>query len=322
MDIGLFNALNFSVDVYNEHRTDILQLRSTLPSTLGLVAPVEANVGSASSHGVDVSMDYNKNFGNTWLQLRGTFTYAVSKILVNEEPDYPANERYLSQVGQPIGQNYGLIAERLFVDDEEVKNSPVQAFGITQGGDIKYRDMNGDGKITAADEVPIGNPTSPEIIYGLGFSFGYKNFDISSFFQGSALSSFQIDPSAISPFILSGGGQSGLLDVVAKDHWSEDNRNPYAFWPRLSPTLSANNDQPSTWWLRSGDYLRLKTVEIGYSLKAGALKKYHIAGLRFYANGSNLFLISSFKLWDPEQGNNGLGYPIQKVFNLGINVQL
>ncbi|MDP9076158.1 MAG: TonB-dependent receptor [Bacteroidota bacterium] len=321
MDIGLLGDFNIIIDAYKEHRSNILMVRNTLPTTLGLTAPVEANVGAAESRGIEGSLDYNKSFGSSWLQLRGTFTYATSKLLVNEEPDYPANELYLSQVGQSLGQSYGLIAERLFIDDEDVKNSPKQAFGETRGGDIKYRDLNGDGQITAADMVPLGYPTTPEIIYGFGFSFGYKNFDISSFFQGSARSSFFIDPKAISPFILNGtGGQNGLLDAIAKDHWSEDNRNSYALWPRLSSTLNANDDQPSSWWLRDGSFLRLKTVEIGYSLKETALKKFHISSLRFYANGSNLFLISSFKLWDPEQGSNGLGYPIQKVFNLGVTI--
>lgn len=325
MDLGLFNALNVVVDVFKEHRTNILMARSYIPTTMGLSAPVSANVGVAEAKGVDVAMDYNKSFSNSaWLQLRGTFTYAASNLLVNEEPDYPANMGYLSRVGHSLTESFGLIAERLFVDDEDVKNSPVQSFGgEVRGGDIKYRDINGDGQITNLDMVNgLGNPTTPEIIYGFGFSFGYKNFDISTFFQGSARSSFFIDPSKISPFIQDGANQNGLLKAIADDHWSEDNRNLYAFWPRLAPTVSQNNTQPSTWWMRNGSFLRLKSVELGYSIKDKVLKKYGVGSLRFYANASNLFIISSFKLWDPEQGGNGLGYPVQRVFNLGVNVSL
>jgi len=108
-----------------------------------------------------------------------------------------------------LASNMGLIAERLFVDDQEAKNSPVQSFGgiPAQGGDIKYRDVNGDGQINELDKVPLGYPTTPEIVYGFGFSFGYKAFDISSFFQGSARSSFFIDPNAITPFVQNGGSQ-------------------------------------------------------------------------------------------------------------------
>ncbi len=321
MDLGLFNNMNLIVDVYKQHRTNILMTRAYIPNTMGLSAGIQANVGEVKGQGIDVSLDYNKNFGDMWLQGRGTFTYATSKVIVNEEPKYPGNLSYLSKVGNPLSQTYGLIAERLFVDDEEVKNSPYQNFGEVKGGDIKYRDVNGDGQITSLDIVPLGLPTTPEIIYGFGLSMGYKNFDISGFFQGSGRSSFWIDPARITPFAFNGGAQNGLLDVIANNYWSEDNRNIQAFWPRLDQNISSNNTQISNWWMRNGSFLRLKTVEIGYNIQEKALKRLHIGGIRLYANGSNLFVKSSFKLWDPEQGSNGLGYPVQKVFNFGLNVQ-
>lgn len=322
MDLSLFNNINFIVDVYKQHRSNILMQRVFIPTTMGLTAPINSNVGVAEGKGIDVSMDYNKNFGDTWLQARGTFTYATSKLLVNEEPDYPANMTYLSRVGHSLAQNYGLIAERLFVDDTDVANSPKQNFGEVRGGDIKYRDLNGDGQITNLDMVNgLGHPVTPEIIYGFGLSAGHKNFDISAFFQGSARSSLFISPKAITPFVINGSKQNGLLNVIAQDHWSEDNNNLYAFWPRLSSTGNENNNQPSNWWMRNGAFLRLKTVEIGYNLRDRALKKLHLGGLRLYVNGSNLFVLSGFKLWDVEQGGNGLGYPLQKVFNIGVNVQ-
>jgi TonB-linked SusC/RagA family outer membrane protein len=321
MDLGLFDALNLIVDVYKERRSNILMERAYIPTSLGLTAPVSANVGVAEGKGVDVSMDYNKNFGKSWLQMRGTFTYAASKLLVNEEPQYASNMQYLSRVGQSLTQAYGLIAERLFVDDEDVKNSPKQNFGEVRGGDIKYRDLNGDGQITNLDMVNgLGYPTTPEIIYGFGFTYGYGNWELSSFFQGSARSSFFINPSQISPFVANGPDQHGLLDVIAKEHWSEDNRNLYAFWPRLSLTQNSNNNQSSNWWMRNGSFLRMKSAELAYNIREKTLKKYHISSIRIYLNGTNLFLLSSFKLWDPEQGSNGLGYPVQKVFNVGANI--
>ncbi|MBO9727953.1 MAG: TonB-dependent receptor [Chitinophaga sp.] len=323
LDLGLWSALNLTIDAYKERRSNILMQRAYIPSTMGLSAPISSNVGIAEGRGIDVALDYNKNFGKTWLQARGTFTYAASKLLANEEPDYPASMKYLSRVGHSLGQVYGLVAERLFVDDEEVKNSPRQNFGEVRGGDIKYRDLNGDGQITNLDMVnAMGYPVTPEIIYGFGFSFGYKNFDISTFFQGSARSSFLIDPASISPFVQDGSNQNGLLDVIAKNHWSEDNRNLYAFWPRLGSTQNKNNNQLSNWWLRNGAFLRMKSAEIGYNIGEKGMKKYHISGLRIYLNGTNLFLISAFKLWDPEQGSNALGYPVQRVFNVGVNVSL
>ncbi|TCC98290.1 SusC/RagA family TonB-linked outer membrane protein [Pedobacter psychroterrae] len=321
MDLSLFGSMNLIVDVYRQHRRNILMNRAYIPNTMGLAAGIQANVGEAEGKGIDLSLDYNKSFGDMWIQGRSTFTYATNKFLVNEEPEYASSLYYLSRVGNPLQQTYGLIAERLFVDDEEVRNSPYQNFGEVRGGDIKYRDVNGDGQITSLDVVPLGLPTTPEIVYGFGLSMGYKNFDVSGFFQGSGRSSFWISPGAITPFAFSGGSQNGLLEVIANDHWSEDNRNVTAFWPRLDQNVSSNNTQTSNWWMRNGSFLRLKNVELGYNISEKALRRLHIGSIRLYANGTNLFVKSSFKLWDPEQGSNGLGYPVQKVFNFGMNVQ-
>ncbi|MCS3733149.1 TonB-dependent receptor [Mucilaginibacter dorajii] len=337
MDLTVAKNFTLTVDAYQQKRDNILMVRSTIPTSMGLQADISSNAGKSSSKGVDIAMDYKKNFTNSfWIQSRGTLTYAKSKLLKNEEPIYPANMQYLSKVGNSLNQIYGLVAERLFIDDKDVANSPVQSFGDYKAGDIKYRDMNGDGKITASDVVPIGYPQVPEIIYGFGFSVGYKNFDISAFFQGSARSSFVINSADISPFYLVNaynpnnkldvGNQSGLLNSIANDHWSEDNRNPYAFWPRLSSTIQPNNSQTdtsptSTWWLRDGSFLRLKSAEIGYNFTKKQLKGIHLNSARIYVNGLNLLTVSSFKLWDPEMGASGLGYPIQKVFNLGLRVE-
>lgn len=323
MDLTLFNSLSVIVDVFKKKRTNILMPRAFIPATMGLTAVTSANVGAASSRGLDLALDYNKTFKNFWLSARGTFTYAASKLEQNEEPEYAANEYYLSRLGHPLVMNVGLIAERLFIDDEDVKNSPVQTFGEVRGGDIKYRDLNGDGQITNLDRANgLGHSASPEIVYGFGFSAGYKNFDISAFFQGVARTSIYINPASISPFVMSGSNQNGLLQVIADDHWSEDNRDLYAFWPRLSPTTNLNNTQPSTWWLRNGAFLRLKQVELAYTVTDKRLKRLKMSGVRIYVNANNLFNISGFKLWDPEQGSNGLGYPVQKVFNMGVRVEI
>ncbi|WP_143306151.1 SusC/RagA family TonB-linked outer membrane protein [Chitinophaga vietnamensis] len=322
MELGLFNALNIQLDVYKEHRTNILMTRSTIPGTMGLSAPIQANVGEAEGKGVDIAIDYTKSFNNnSFVQFRGNFTYATSKLLVNEEPTYP--EAYRSHVGHSLSQVYGFIAERLFVDEQEVANSAYQNWGqAVMGGDIKYHDVNGDGVINASDAVPIGLPTTPEITYGFGFSLGFKQVDLSFFFQGSARSSFWIDPYRISPFVLNGGGQHGLLQAIANDHWSESNRNLYAFWPRLSDYFVWNNIQTSTWWMRNGAFLRMKNVELGYTFPKRLLNRIHMSNARIYANASNLFVISKFKTWDPEMAGDGLGYPVQRVINLGINLGL
>ena len=315
-EIGLFNKLNIIAEYFTEHRTNILMNRAYIPSTMGLTAAVRANVGEARAHGVDIQADYqqvwNRDF---WTSARANFTWSTSRFDVYEEPNYA--EHWRSHIGYSLSQNWGYIAERLFVDDEEAANSPSQNFGnVYGGGDIKYTDVNRDGKIDQKDMVPIGNPTSPEIIYGFGFSAGWKGLDASVFFQGLANESFWINASATSPF----QGQTQLLKVYADSHWSEDDRDLYALWPRLSNYVNANNVQSSTWFMRDGSFLRLKQVELGYTLPHKLTDRAHIENLRVYLSGSNLFTWSRFRLWDVEMAGNGLGYPIQRVVNLGVNI--
>jgi hypothetical protein len=290
--------------------------RAAIPSTMGLQAPVRANVGEASARGVDIQADYQQSWNKDfWTAARMNFTYSTSKYRVYEEPEY--KEYWRSRRGMSLNQNYGYIAERLFMDDAETQNSPQQTFGGEYGGgDIKYTDVNRDGQITPADMVPIGNPTSPEIIYGFMLSTGYKGFDFSMMFQGLANESFWISTENTAPF----QNETQLLQAYADSHWSEEHQDMYALWPRFSTTLNRNNTQTSTWFMRNGSFLRLKQVEIGYTVPGSWQKKLHIDQLRVYVSGTNLLLFSKFKLWDAEMAGNGLGYPIQRVFNIGVNL--
>lgn len=329
IEIGLFDKLQFVGDYFYERRDNVLLDRAFIPSTAGFAAGIRANVGSNSSEGFDASLDYNQTFGeDLWISGRATFTYATSRWLKYEEPEYK-NARWRSRIGQSQTQTWGYVAERLFVDDYDVWNSPTQNFGGSydvQGGDIKYRDINNDGIISEADQVPIGFPTNPEVMYGFGASIGYKGFDFSFFFQGSARSSFWIDVNSgtpvernasIAPFI---DKQRALIQAIADSHWSEENPNSYAFWPRLSEEDHYNNRQTSTWWMRNGSFLRLKQVELGYTLPEAVTKKMKMQMLRIYVSANNVASFSKFKLWDTEMGSNGLGYPIQLVINGGIQI--
>jgi TonB-linked SusC/RagA family outer membrane protein len=312
IEIGLWKELDIDADFFSEYRTNILMDRSSIPTTMGLQAAVRSNVGEASSKGVEFSFNYNHSFNkDLWITAMGNFTYATSKFEVFEEPEYP-NEPWKSRIGNSLASNYGYVAERLFVDEEEVRNSPVQ-FGDYMAGDIKYKDINKDGKISELDMVPMGYPHSPEIVYGFGFSGGWKGIDISGFFQGLARTSLFIDANATSPFI---NQQNALLKVYADNHWSEDNRDIYALWPRLSETRM----QPSNWFLRDGSFMRLKSVEIGYTLPNRISNKIYLKNARIYMIGNNLATFTKFKLWDPEMGGNGLSYPIQKVISFGMQL--
>lgn len=315
-EIGLWEKLDIQADYFTEHRSNILMPRASIPQTMGLQSQISANLGKAKSSGFDMSIDYNQMIGkDLWISGRGNFTYAKSKFTVYEEPDY-SKTPWKSRVGYSLNQTWGYVAERLFIDDEEIRNSPTQ-FGEYMAGDIKYKDINGDGKITELDQVPIGHPTSPEIVYGFGISMGYKGFDLSCFFQGLARESFWIDAGKTAPFI---DRQGALLDVYAQNHWSEENRNSYALWPRLSENKIENNIKPSSWFMQDGSFLRLKSLEVGYSLPREVIRKVRLANVRVYLSGTNLLTFSKFKLWDPEMGGQGLGYPIQKVYNIGIQL--
>ena len=332
VELGLWNKLEIIAEAFWEHRYNILMDR-TISSTIGLQGqPPKANVGKARSKGVDISLDYTERVGTDFtVNFRGNFTYATSWYDHFEEPQY--DEAYLSHKGKPIRQMRGYIAERLFIDDEEVRSSASQTFGgegRTRGGDIKFRDVNGDGQITVLDQVFIGYPTTPEITYGFGFAAQYKGLDFSAFFQGNARTSFWIDVESTAPFVRwaqingvqfnTGMGQTQLLDAYARNHWSEDNRNPYALWPRLDPTLNANNQQVSTWFMRNGAFMRLETVEVGYTFPRKLANRWKMSNLRVYVNANDVISFSRFKMWDPEMGGDGLDYPIQRKINIGLNV--
>jgi TonB-linked SusC/RagA family outer membrane protein len=327
IEIGLFNKIDIQADYFTEYRSNILMDRAQIPASMGLQSPLRANVGEASSNGYEITLDYNDQLSkDLFVGFRGNFSYADSRFEVYEELDYQsAGLPWRSRIGLNLSQPYGYIAERLFIDEADVANSPLQTFGEYMAGDIKYKDINNDGIIDINDEVPIGYPTTPKIIYGFGLSSKYKHFDFSFFFQGSAKSSFFIDAYNSSPFIDTYGGAIGnnaLLNAWANDHWSENDRNLYAAWPRLSSQLIDNNNRNSTWWLRDGTFLRLKSVEIGYSVEDKAASKLGLTSARFYITGTNLLTFSKFKLWDVEMGGNGLGYPIQLGYNFGINLNL
>ncbi len=327
IELGLFQGkVEIQTDIFKERRTNILQSRADIPISMGLWSTPLVNVGKAEGKGIDVSVDYNHNITtDLWLIGRANFTYARSVYKYYEEPDYASlNVPWRSKIGTPISQRDGYVAERLFIDVYDVENSPRQDFGEYGAGDIKFKDMNGDEVINELDRVPLGHPTVPEINYGFGFSAGYKSVDISVFFQGSARSSFWIDAKAMSPFIQGTSDglvlENGLAKFIADDHWTELSQNPHALWPRLSNRLISNNNQTSSWFLRDNSFLRLKSVELGYSIPEKKVNKIRLTSCRFYLSGTNLLLFSKFKLWDVEMGGNGLNYPLQRVINIGVNL--
>jgi TonB-linked SusC/RagA family outer membrane protein len=320
IELGFLDeALQVQADYFNDYRSQIYLERQNFPSTAGLEAAISGNVGEVKSSGFEGSIDYQyASTKNWWLTGRANFTYATNEYVKLDERDYA--DEYLKRKGYSINQWWGLIAERLFVDEAEIQNSPEQDFGTYQAGDIKYKDVNGDGVINSNDQVPLGFPTVPEIQYGFGLSGGFKDFDASFFFQGNARVSLFINPGTSDNGIAPFANRRNALTLIADDYWTETNPNVHAFWPRLSTEPLPNNTQTSTWWLRDGSFLRLKTVEIGYNLPKGTFQKLGLQNSRVYFSGENLLVFSPFDLWDPEMGRAGLGYPPNRRFNVGIQL--
>ncbi len=325
LEMNLFNeSLKTTFDIYKDDRRNIYMRRENFPASAGLEAAVSGNVGEVESRGFESSIDYQKAFHKDfWISVRANVTYATNRLIKIDEKNYP--DEYLKRLGYNINQQWGLVAERLFVDDKEIANTPKQDFGSYLAGDIKYKDVNGDGVINDNDRVALGYPTVPEVQYGFGASVAYKNYDVAFFFNGSARTSFFIDATAASSSNRAGiapfANRRNALSIIGDDYWSETNPNVQAFWPRLSTEPINNNTRQSSWWLRDGSFMRLKSVEVGYSLKV--LERFGFKqGSRVYLSGENLLTFSSFDLWDPEMGSRGLGYPPNKRYNVGIQVSL
>lgn len=327
VDMSLFNdKFTLTMDYFHEQRDGIFMERVHLPGIMGLEQNPSANVGSVLSRGVDGNFAYNQKIGGVDFTLRGNMTLSNNEIL--ERDEIPHVYPYVNTKGYMVDQAKGLIALGLFKDYEEIRNSPKQ-FGDYQPGDIKYKDVNGDGIISELDEVAIGTTTKPNFIYGLGASARWKGLDVNVHFQGTGQSSFFIEGSSIQPF-KDGDWGNILTDVVNSDRWissdisgKPETENVNAKYPRLSYGGSENNFRRSTYWLRDGSYLRLKTLEIGYNIPKQIINKARINELRIFFIGTNLLTFSKFKLWDPELGSsNGANYPLMKTFTLGINFKL
>lgn len=316
VDMHLLNQLNIVFDYFHEKRDRILMQRGCWPDVMGYWSVYPwSNIGKVDNKGMELSINWKKQATkDLGFEMRFNFTYNKNKVVYEDEPNYASYwQRYEGQP-LPVYQTRGFIAEGLFKDYDEINRSPVQTnFGSkVMPGDIKYRDINGDGAITEDDRTMISSyGHEPRIQYGLGLDVTYKKFDFGVFFNGSAKRKIMLDD--VTPFDLSHGhGPHNLMKFIADDYWSESNPNPDAKYPRLglSATQTANNTVASTYWMRKGDFIRWKTLEIGYSFPH----------CRLYFSGDNLAVWSPFKLWDPEV-DYWYSYPLQRTFNIGAQIK-
>ena len=331
IDFSFFNdKLSGSVDYFNEKREGIYMLREYLPGIVGLESNPSANVGKVTSEGFDGHFTFRQKLGAVGLTIRSNITYSKNEIVDrDEENNY---YWYKMQKGHRVNQARGLISLGLFKDYDDIRNSPVQDFDgyKVMPGDIKYKDVNGDGKIDGNDQVAIGATTKPNLIYGFGIAANWKGLDVNLHFQGAGKSTYFIDGSTVHMFKLGDDWGNVLSEMANSNRWiSADisgdpaTENPNAEYPRLSYGPNSNNYQQSTYWLRNGSYLRLKTVEVGYTLPTQLVNKVHFNTVRIFFVGTNLLTWSAFKLWDPEMGStDGKRYPLSKNLSLGISVNL
>ncbi|WP_316838980.1 TonB-dependent receptor [Pedobacter gandavensis] len=317
----LDNNLELIVELFNEKRKNILVPNLNIPYNSGFTPSnlPFSNVGEVSNKGIDATLSYTKNFAErSFISFRGVFNYNKNLNIIdgNAPWKYPYNDR----VGKPIGQRFGYIATGLFQSQSEIDNAASQA-GNTMIGDIRYKDLDGNGIINGDDQTAIGYGAVPRIVYGLNLAGGYKGFDIALFFQGAGQVDFNYaSGDATTPFTK--GPTNSNMYVKVLDRWTPDNPNPRPFYPRLSTTQDlTTNYLTSTWWIQRADYLRLKSAEIGYTFNPKLFEKAGIKKVRIYTNGTNLLTLSRWKFWDPELGDGrGATYPNISTYNVGLRV--
>lgn len=338
-ELGMFNnRINLVVDYFNNERHNILLQRKTVPQIGGFRQDPWENFGRVRNQGIDLSLDMNHKLGDVNLSARGTFTFTRNKIL--EYDELPQKYGYQAVTGTRVSENELYIAERLYTEDDFIVTQKANGMkdyalrpelpqptlgGIIGPGDIKYVDVNGDGRIDSYDKIRgVGNPSVPEIIYGFGFNAEYKGIYASIFFQGAGNTSVLLGgatPEGWFPFAW--GVDQSNYRTFALDRWTEDNPRQNVLMPRLhsSNNNSKNNTVPSTWWLRDGSFLRLKNIEVGYQFPKRFLSRIGLETARIYLMGYNLAVWDDIDYFDPEAGNSngGMNYPLPRTFTLGVD---
>lgn len=324
IDFSLWKGLfTLEADYFFENRNNMLVApNAILPGEYG-IGLAQENAASMSNRGVEFTA------GTTYrpakdlvLGLTANFTLAQNKLLQVFENSATYDNLNRRITGRPLGTQFGYQALGYFQVADDKNNDgiidateyPVTQFGTLRPGDLKYADMDNDNQITPDDIVPIGKPSTPQIIYGFAPSVSYKGFDFSLLFQGAARRDFYIGAEAAFPFVNSASAVRETLD-----YWTPE--NPDARNPRVTPQPTDNNQQTSSWWINSGSYLRLKTGELGYTVPVSVIKRLRMQSLRVYLSGQNMLTWSKIKNFDPEiSASNGHYYPQQRVVSVGLNV--
>ena len=307
--------LTVSAEYFNDTRSDIFMTDNRISSLLGITAVVEKNVGAMYTNGCDMAAMWNAKIGNVGYHIGSTYSFSRNKVTSLGEVDQPYS--WLSNVGIFKGLKRGYIAEGFFSSFEEIAASPTQTFSKVKPGDIRYKDVNGDGIIDFNDKVPLGYGDTPQIVYGLTLGITYQGFGLSALLQGAARVSRTISGKAAFPFYANGNIYENQLN-----YWTPENQS--AELPAISTISSgnANNIQPSSLWIRNADYLRLNTLELYYDFPKSTFKKSFVKNLRVFANGYNLFTWTDYNSpLDPQADESGSGMPVTRNISVGCSIK-
>ena len=330
VDLKMFNdKVELTADIFKDKNKGIFQQRANIPEEAGFVTNPYTNIGGMESWGFDGNITFNHNFTKDFgMTVRGNWTFARNNVTYWEQSGvvYP----YQSFIDVPYGVQRGLISLGLFKDQADIESSPVQTYSSdVRPGDIKYKDVNGDGVINDDDIVPLSYSNTPTLQYGFAAEFRYKQFTASIFFEGVGKVQYFYGGSGYYPFAWETRGN--VLNIVAdqKNRWipreysgDASTENPNARFPRLTYGENKNNNRASTFWLADGRYFRLKNIELSYRFTSAWLRdKISVQNATLSFVGENLHVWDKVKLWDPEQASsNGAVYPLQRKFTLQLNV--
>ena len=309
----LINKIDVSFDYFIQKRSNILsQPYRTVPDYLGISRP-DINIGKVDNKGLETSIRYN-GIGKKDLTyfVETSFWYAKNKVVYNAEA-IQENE-YLYGTGRMVGQPFVLEAIGFFKDEDDILKSPTQTFTDVRPGDIKYKDQNKDGKIDSNDYYPIGYTSMPQITLGLHGGITFKGFDLDVFFQGAANRTVYCGGKYYHAF-----QNDGKVSSIAMGRWTPETAET-ATYPRLSSENNLNNYQASSFWQKNGNFLKLRSLEIGYTLPFQFSRKINLEKVRIFADGTNLFSLDHMDgFTDPETMS---GYPALRTISFGLSIQL
>ena len=313
IDLDVFNSLKLNLDLYYQRRSNILLQDASLNSDVLGLPTGYVNWGVVDSKGLELGVNYTKAFSDYRVSLGALFSYGTSNLKDwIESPAYS----YLSVIGHPVNQEFGLEAVGFFKDQAEINDpsTPKHEFGFVSPGDIRYKDQNGDNVINENDVVPMGTPY-PEINYSFTAGFEYKGLGINLLFQGTGRhTKFLYVPGVFRPMT----GNANLSEHYWENCWQPGADNSGVLYPRLGTQQNLNNNRNSTVWLADASFFKLRNCEVYYQLPSSWLENRFVKSARIYVQGENLLSFSAFDIMDPETLSTN--YPTLKAVNIGIKV--